>query len=118
VVGRLVEEPAEPCVVCETSGAVRVAISRLADQPPYVVRELLMWVWRQQGWPLQAMGFAQWEQLAAMVQCGVAAQRGMGLARANPGGQSPPYSERGKRMLPGGVVVELADDELRLVRRT
>ncbi len=117
VVGRLVEELAEPCVICETSGAVRIAISHLADQPSYVVRELLMWVWRRQGWPLQAMGFAQWEQLAAMVQYGLAAQHGMGLAPNSPGGQSPPYSECGKRVLPGNVVVERADGELRLVRR-
>ncbi|MCY2989051.1 MAG: tRNA lysidine(34) synthetase TilS [Planctomycetota bacterium] len=116
VVGHLVEELAEPCVICETSGAVRIVISHLADQPAYVVRELLKWIWRRQGWPLQAMGFSQWEQLAAMVQCGLAAQRGMGLTPNSPGGQSPPYSERGKRVLPGNVVVEWADGELRLVR--
>ncbi len=39
----------------------------LRDQPVYVVRELLMAVWREQRWPLQSMGFAQWEQLTEML---------------------------------------------------
>lgn len=95
VMGRLVEELAERCVVGETSGAVRIAVAPLAAQTPYVVRELLMWVWRQQGWPLQAMGYAQWEQLAAMAQ----------------------GSERGQQVFPGGVVVARAHGQLRLVRQ-
>ena len=33
----------------------------------YVIRELLMAVWRKQGWPMQAMGFDQWDQLASML---------------------------------------------------
>ena len=36
----------------------------LAAASRYLVRELLIAVWQQQGWPLQAMGFERWEQLA------------------------------------------------------
>ncbi len=39
----------------------------LATQPRYVVRELLIAVWRSNGFPEQAMRFDHWEQLAEMV---------------------------------------------------
>ncbi len=55
------EDPnAEPTVHIDTK--------RLANEPPYLVRELLMAVWRQNQWPMQAMGFEQWSQLAEMIQ--------------------------------------------------
>lgn len=116
VLSRLAEELAADGVACETSGLVRIAVSRLADQPAYVVRELLVSVWRQQGWPLQAMGLAQWEQLAEMIPCG--GTHRVGCARPMAGGHSPQFPERRKQVFPGGVIVELTDGELRLVRPT
>jgi tRNA(Ile)-lysidine synthase len=79
--------------------AVRIELSELTAEPRYVVRELLIAAWRRQGWPLQSMGFAEWEQLAEM---------GLGAA----GSSSSPR----KRMFPGGVVAEVAAGKLRLDR--
>jgi hypothetical protein len=55
-------------------------------------------VWRQQDWPLAAMGFAEWESLAAMISA--AAQRSADGFR--------------KRMFPGAIVAEISEGELRL----
>jgi tRNA(Ile)-lysidine synthase len=81
-------------------GAVRIQLSELTAEPRYVVRELLIAVWRRQGWPLQSMGFAEWEQLAEM-----------GLAA----GEKPSSAIR-KRMFPGGIVAEVGPRGLRLAR--
>jgi tRNA(Ile)-lysidine synthase len=67
VIDKLVEELIERCVVRETSQRVRIDGAALRDQPAYVIRELLMAVWRERRWPMQSMGFAQWESLAEMV---------------------------------------------------
>jgi tRNA(Ile)-lysidine synthase len=67
VVDKLVDELIERCVVRETSQRVRIDGAALRDQPAYVIRELLMAVWRDRRWPMQSMGFAQWESLAEMV---------------------------------------------------
>ena len=39
-------------------------LSQLVTEPRYLVRELLVACWRRQGWPEQAMGFAEWDSLA------------------------------------------------------
>ncbi len=39
----------------------------LAEQPRFLVRELLKAVWRRQQWPEQAMGFVDWERLATFI---------------------------------------------------
>lgn len=44
--------------------SISLAISPLAAEPRYVVRELLAAAWRRQGWPEQSMGFDEWESLA------------------------------------------------------
>ena len=70
----------------------------LAAQPPYLVREVLMEVWRQQDWSLVAMGFAEWESLAAMISA---------AAKQTTDGPR-------KRMFPGAIVAETREGELRL----
>ena len=47
---------------------VHIDTKRLAHEPPYLIRELLIAVWRQNRWPMQSMGFDQWLQLADMIQ--------------------------------------------------
>jgi hypothetical protein len=61
-----------------------------------------MEVWRRQGWPLAAMGFSEWESLAAMISAVV--------------GQ--PADALSKRIFPGAVVAEVRADELRLAVST
>jgi tRNA(Ile)-lysidine synthase len=101
VVDARVDALAARCVEEEGPGAVRIKLSELTTEPRYVVRELLIAVWRQQGWPLQSMGFAEWEQLAEM-----------GLVAT---GSSSSSAVR-KRMFPGGVMAEVDAGRLRLGR--
>ena len=68
VLDAIVGQLAERCVERQSDGEVRLALGPLADQPAYLVRELLATVWRGQGWPRQAMGMAEWESLGAMVR--------------------------------------------------
>lgn len=42
----------------------------LSDQPPLIVGEVFKLAWAEAGWPLQAMGFREWRQLAEMVRPG------------------------------------------------
>jgi tRNA(Ile)-lysidine synthase len=63
---------------------------RAIAQP--LVREVLVAVWRRCRFPLQAMGFAEWEALATMTLGGGPA----------------------KRMFPGNIVVERVDERLTL----
>lgn len=96
VIGGLVGPLLAACRMDSTAEGVSLTLAPLASQPRYLVRETLMSAWRQQGWPLQAMGFAQWDQLADMAL----------------GGRAEPE----KRVFPGGVVAERRGDTLRLTR--
>jgi tRNA(Ile)-lysidine synthase len=46
---------------------LRINCRRLDDQAALVVREVCKIAWQQMGWPLQSMGFDEWQQLAAMI---------------------------------------------------
>lgn len=100
VVDRVVRDLAERCAAEGPPGSVRIRTTPLADQPRYVVRELLIAVWRRQAWPLQAMGFAEWDLLAEMI------------AACRENSSVVPQ----KRMFPGSVVAEAGEGELRLRR--
>ena len=76
--------------------AVRIDTAELIGQPPYIVRELLMAVWRRRGWPMQSMGYAQWESLAEMAIAGALGHGGT----------------LSKQTLPGNILVECVDDGL------
>ncbi len=100
VIDARVDELAARCVREDGRGAIRIELSALTAEPRYVVRELLIAVWHRRGWPLQSMGFAQWEQLAEMI---LAAPATSPVA---------PW----KRMFPGGVVAEVCQRGLLLDR--
>ncbi|REK17705.1 MAG: tRNA lysidine(34) synthetase TilS [Planctomycetota bacterium] len=59
----------------EGSATVVVDCPSLAGVDDYLVRELLMLIWRKRRWPQQVMGLAHWEQLAAMVDPGASETR-------------------------------------------
>ncbi|MGA2065483.1 MAG: tRNA lysidine(34) synthetase TilS [Thermoguttaceae bacterium] len=82
-------------------GTVVLDRAGLACQPRYVVGELMMAIWRRQGWPMQAMGLEEWDLLAAML-----------LPR--PG---PPTETAWKHVFPGGVEAEITESGMRLARR-
>ena len=43
-----------------------IAVAPLAHLPRHLVRELMVEIWRTQGWPRQEMGWQEWEQLAEL----------------------------------------------------
>lgn len=49
-------------------GGWQIDARMLAEEPPYVVREMLIALWQSSGWPMQAMGFAEWQRLAELLQ--------------------------------------------------
>jgi tRNA(Ile)-lysidine synthase len=66
VVDGLVEELFARCVTIEGPRTASVDLRPLADRPRYIVRELLMALWRHQRWPLQAMGRRKWDDLSEL----------------------------------------------------
>jgi tRNA(Ile)-lysidine synthase len=83
----------------QTARELQLDATRLAAQPPYLVRETLIALWRGQAWPLQAMGRQQWEQLAQLT-----VDAAQGVSR--------------KHVFPGEIHATAADGQLRLARRT
>ncbi len=83
-----------------SSDATRVTLDcrALAGQDRHLVRELLLAVWRRQAWPLQAMGYAQWNLLAEMA-----------LAPAG----DPTLR---KQVLPGAITAQRQGEQLVLAR--
>jgi tRNA(Ile)-lysidine synthase len=51
-----------------SAGRLECHCDRLMGRPRYLVREALKLAWRDEGWPEQAMGFAEWEALAELAQ--------------------------------------------------
>lgn len=84
----------------ESAEKAHVDSGLLGGQPRYAVRELLIAVWRHQDWPLQAMGFAEWDLLSQML-C------------LRPDDTEVPR----KRVFPGNLVAETQNGMLRLQRR-
>lgn len=84
----------ERCVEPAPSGGILLRCEPLRDAVPYLVREMLIYLWSERGWPQQSMGFQQWEQLSAM---------------AVADGDS-------KKMFPAGVTVEKKGGQLTLTR--
>jgi tRNA(Ile)-lysidine synthase len=69
------EDLAQSCVTVNppplgTAGAaargVRIQCQPLVGTPPLMVREVCRIAWRRAGWPLQAMGYDAWQQLAEL----------------------------------------------------
>ena len=58
----------------------------LAQATPYLVREMLIATWREQDWPLQAMGFAEWEALSSLAM-EPPAEHSPGGEESTPGGK-------------------------------
>jgi tRNA(Ile)-lysidine synthase len=46
---------------------VKVNCRRLSGQQPLIIREVCKMVWKDAGWPRQAMGHDQWIQLASLI---------------------------------------------------
>jgi tRNA(Ile)-lysidine synthase len=101
VVDALVGDLFEQAVTIEGPQSAEVDAALAAKQSRYVVRELLMSVWRAQTWPLRSMGFAQWEMLTDML-----------LAAAGNASSKP-----AKQAFPGNVLAAAGGGALRLTRQ-
>ncbi len=100
VIDGLVDKLYERAVKFENANSVEIDAARLAGQPPYLLRELLVLVWRRQCWPMRAMGFVQWDQLDRMLS-----------------EESPTLPTcKIKQVFPGNVQAEFCDGILRLTR--
>jgi tRNA(Ile)-lysidine synthase len=86
------------CVVTRDKSQLLIATDPLASAPRYLVREALITAWKSQGWPMQAMGYEQWELLAALATDPVTNEN------------------RSNRVLPGEIVAERSGNRLILSR--
>ncbi|MBX7071551.1 MAG: tRNA lysidine(34) synthetase TilS [Pirellulales bacterium] len=76
--------------------SIEINCRLLTGEPPHLVRECLVQLWRSAGWHEQAMGFSQWQMLAQLATADV--------------------STASARMLPGGIRAERKQEWLRLTR--
>jgi tRNA(Ile)-lysidine synthase len=98
LVDGLVAQLVAQVVLEQNAQTLRLDATRLAAQPPYLVRETLIALWRRQAWPLQAMDRQQWERLAQMT-----IDAAHGVSR--------------KHVFPGEIHATAAESQLRLTRR-
>jgi tRNA(Ile)-lysidine synthase len=62
---------AEDCVTVKPHlQEAAIDCHRLAGQPPLLVREVGKLAWARANWPLRAMGFHEWQQLASLIERG------------------------------------------------
>ena len=69
----LAEQLLEKIVDSASPHECRLKWQPLISVPLHLVREALGILWRRQGWPRQKMGFAHWDELAAIALAGGAA---------------------------------------------
>lgn len=76
VIETFAEKLAQNCVAVDSDRGspgdrpakrLRIECGHLSGKPAIVIREVCKGAWRQAHWPLQAMGFDEWQLLAGMV---------------------------------------------------
>jgi len=97
VIDGVVDQWIERCVNVDPNGWTTIDCRELAAQPQFIVREVLIAVWRDRGWAQQSMGFAKWEELASLVTT------------------SPEAANRGQRIFPGAITARRDEDRLHLI---
>ncbi len=94
LIARQAAELSAQSLTSREPGRLTFRAAPLAAAPRHLVRELLVAAWREQGWPLAAMGYAEWTDLAEMA--------------------TAPAPR--KRVFPGGIIAERTPDALVLTR--
>jgi len=56
------------CRSLEKNGEIVLKLGEIVTQPDFLIRELMIAIWRERGWPLQAMGLREWQSLAELLQ--------------------------------------------------
>jgi hypothetical protein len=68
VVDAAVEPLLDASLLNRTAARVDIARPALLDKPPFLVRELLVKIWRLQRWPRRDMDEWQWNRLAQFIR--------------------------------------------------
>jgi tRNA(Ile)-lysidine synthase len=91
LIERLAGELLDRCLLATVDREIRLSLPPLAGIAQHLLREMFVALWQRMGWPLQSMGFAEWNWLASMAQ----------------------ESEcHGKRSLPGNITVQRRGSEM------
>lgn len=99
---KLLDQLSQPCLdaaVVNFGTSVSLNTKGLNDLPIPVLRHLLIRIWQQKQWPLQAMTFQKWQQLAEFA------------ASSQEKGQPP------KLTLPGNISASRDEDQITLIKR-
>lgn len=97
VIDGLVANLTGQCIENVSKYEVKINCRQLGSTSPYMVREILISIWRDRGWPQQAMSYDKWDE----------------LARLTKGGQA--VDDRRKKIFPGGICAERTGDLLLLL---
>ena len=82
IIQRLAEELLSQAVVSRQSTEVILDCTVFSSVEPYLVREALVTLYRQQRWPLRAMAYEKWVVLAQLACCLEAAPSQLELPHA------------------------------------
>jgi tRNA(Ile)-lysidine synthase len=63
----LADNLADASRVQVSENSLRIECQILAEQPPVLIRETLLTLWKQAGWPLKRMGHREWQKLSELV---------------------------------------------------
>jgi tRNA(Ile)-lysidine synthase len=102
IIESLADKLCEETVTCKNKDNVEIDAAALAGRPEYLLRELLVLVWRRQSWPMQAMGYDQWQDLAQMIMLSSDA--------------TVSSTTTSKKIFPGNVQAEVCNGRLFLTR--
>ena len=105
------EELLDRCLISPVGDEIRLNVSPLASSDPHLRREVFIALWQRMGWPLQSMGFAEWNLLAQMV---LEPQQSQQPKQHRDPSQN--HSPMHKRVFPGNIVAERKGDQILLTR--
>lgn len=54
----------------QSDDSLRIDVTQLQSEPRCLIREVLLVAWQRNRWPLQSMGFQEWQRLADIVESG------------------------------------------------
>ena len=85
VVDGLVRGMMEEGVVEGAADGTLIRRDKMEGQPDHLVRELFVAVWQARGWPLQSMGFEEWDSLVQMLLSAPKSSEAVCCSRTYPG---------------------------------
>jgi tRNA(Ile)-lysidine synthase len=67
LVTKLIEPLITDALVGASDQVIRLKAAAFENQPAILIRESLVRIWGQAGWPLKRMGFSEWDSLANLI---------------------------------------------------